>query len=97
MDAAGARRCSARICSICVRSICLTGTCMSLVTSPLSAVVTGNAVELICCPGTTVHAESTATVVQASAMHMPRMAVREWPGATESNGRTFFIFCVQHR
>ncbi|MDN7874147.1 hypothetical protein [Burkholderia aenigmatica] len=65
---------------------------MSLVTSPLSAVVTGNAVELMCCPGTTVHAESIAMVAQESAMHMPRRAVRAWPGATESNGRTFFIF-----
>ncbi|WP_254613908.1 hypothetical protein [Burkholderia lata] len=65
---------------------------MSLVTSPLSAVVTGNAVELMCCPGTTVHAESIATVAKESAMHMPRTAVRVWPGATESNGRTFFIF-----
>ncbi|MCA8488910.1 hypothetical protein OHZ10_25430 [Burkholderia arboris] len=65
---------------------------MSLVTSPLSAVVTGSAVELMCCPGTTVHAESIATVAKESAMHMPRMAVRVWPGATESNGRAFVIF-----
>ncbi|WP_222940203.1 hypothetical protein, partial [Pantoea agglomerans] len=24
-------------------------------------------------------------------MHMPRMEVRAWPGATESNGRAIFI------
>ncbi|WP_227791661.1 hypothetical protein [Burkholderia sp. BE17] len=65
---------------------------MSLVTSPFSAVVTGSAVELMCCPGTTVHAESIVTVAKESAVHTRRMAVRWWSGITPSNGRSLFIF-----
>src|SRR5471032_548075 len=67
--------CSAWIWRIRVRSICLIGICMSLVTSPLSAEVTGNAAGVIMCwPGASAQADSMAAIARAIATRVPGTA-----------------------
>src|ERR1700722_15918835 len=64
--------CWAWIWRISVRSICLTGICMSLVTSPLSAVVTGTAGGVtMYWPGTAEHAASMAASTRDRATRVP--------------------------
>src|SRR5471032_1797299 len=67
--------CSAWIWRIRVRSICLIGICMSLVTSPLSAEVTGNAAGVIMCwPGASAQADSMAAIAREIATRVPGTA-----------------------
>src|ERR1700712_4004989 len=66
---------SARIWRISVKSICLIGIWMSLVTSPLSALVTGNAAgSIMCWPGASKHAESIAAIARERTTRVPGTA-----------------------
>ncbi|WP_239667011.1 hypothetical protein, partial [Burkholderia multivorans] len=70
----------------------MTGTFMSLVTSPLSDVVTGKAGgSAMCWPGAIPHADSSAQMATENAAHARRTAGRLLIGTEVSNGWWLFM------